>query len=135
MILYHFFLALGSYPNVGDVTAFWNDFYKMKPDTASPSSSSDVNTHNPWFAELWEKTLGCRIDLNTCDPANQDLRSEILSDDPMVPFTLMAVDAIIRGTKAASMSQCGSEFVCSQLLNIKESRGSAIFNSMCSLSI
>ncbi|WAR03385.1 GRM2-like protein [Mya arenaria] len=102
-----------SYENLADVDEFWNYFYSLKP-----GSSTTTSRNNPWFNQFWEEMFDCRIDLNTCDIPNQNLRTKVPKGDTYIPFTLMAIDSIIRGVRDAATKYCGNVRPCSDLLNI-----------------
>jgi len=78
--------------------------------------------------------LQCRLDLVTggCNVANQNLASLNLPQDLYTPYTLMAVDAIIRGVKEAARKYCLSDKPCSDLLNVD--RETKLFNCKYSVS-
>ena len=112
-------LDTGSYSNAQDVSQFYDAFRNMKPAD---------NTHNPTFKQFWEEKFGCSLSDGSCDVANQNLAD--IGEDPYVPFTLMAVDAIISGTKDASMQYCNGIHLCSEMLNRELSRGLKIWQGM-----
>ncbi|XP_045174045.2 metabotropic glutamate receptor-like isoform X2 [Mercenaria mercenaria] len=118
----------GSYMNKDDVINFYNKMFMLKPDTGSNSGDANVNLYNPWFTKFWEEAFECSFAAATCDLADQKLEDKIDRSDPYVPFTLMAVDAIIRGVKEAAQTKCGNIHVCSNLLNPDKSRGTDLFN-------
>lgn len=118
----------GSYVNAGDVQNFYNKLFLMEPDTGSNTGGANVNMYNPWFTKYWEETFECSFEAGTCDLANQRLETKIDRSEAYVPFTLMAVDAIIRGVKAAAERRCGNIHVCSNLLNPGNSRGNDLYN-------
>ena len=121
-----FQLDTDDYPNSDDVRQFYRDFRAMKP-----GSGAGQNNYNPFFRAFWEAKFSCSFEGGTCDISNKNL--DDVPEDPYVPFTLMAVEAIIRGTKAASMRYCGGIHVCSELLNRDESRGLKIWNCKCDI--
>lgn len=115
-----------------DVSEFWTRFFQLKPDSATTTPTANVNSHNPWFAKFWENVFSCRLDQSTCDVDNQNLMAEIPNYremDNMVSYTLMAVEAIIRGTRAASQQFCQNDHLCSDILNINRQRGPLLYNS------
>lgn len=112
-------LDTGSYSNAQDVSQFYDAFRNMKPAD---------NTHNPAFKQFWEEKFGCSLSGGSCDVANQNLAD--IGEDPYVPFTLMAVDAIISGTKDASMEYCNGIHLCSEMLNRELSRGLKIWEAI-----
>lgn len=124
-----FLLIAASYPNMNDVDEFYTRFSQWKPDQGSSTTNENINTHNPWFNEYWQNKFSCRLDLGNCNVASQSLQGRVNQTDPLVPFTLMAVDAIVRGAAAAITSQCSDGSLCSELLNRRDSRGSSIYNS------
>ena len=103
------------------MTKFYEDFRSMKPGTGAGQ-----NNYNPFFQKFWEEEFSCSFDGGTCDITSNNLNH--IGEDSYVPFTLMAVEAIIRGTKAASQRYCSGIHVCSELLNRDESRGLKIWN-------
>ena len=109
-------LDTDSYYNSNDVEAFYSYIRNLKPA---------ANTYNPYFAKFWEQKFKCSLAAGDCD-LTKDLSD--IGRDPYVPFTLMAVDAIISGTKAASLHYCKGIHLCSELLNRDESRGVNIWN-------
>lgn len=127
-----YFEFAGFYPNVNDVSEFWARFFQLKPDSTSTAPTANVNSHNPWFAEFWEEMFNCRLDQNGCDVDNQNLNTRMPAHremDNLVSFTLMAVQAIIRGTRAASQQFCQNDHLCSDILNINRQRGPLLYNS------
>ena len=106
--------------NQDAVTRFWTYFYNLKPDTGS-NTGPNVNKHNPWFTQFWQDMFNCRIDLGTCD-LNRDLQGMVPDSDVYVPFTLMAVDAVIRGVQQATQTYCGGAQLCSELLNREDDK-------------
>lgn len=113
-------LDTGSYSNGADVDLFYNHFRRMKPAD---------NTYNPFFAQFWEQKFNCSLAAGTCNVTIQSLSD--VGSDPYVPFTLMAVDAIIKATKDASEQYCNGIHLCSELLNRDESRGVNIWKRKC----
>lgn len=115
-----------AYYNKNDVDEFWTSLWQWKPDTGSNALNASVNTHNPWFAQLWSQVFNCTI--TSCNIANQNLKNHLPAYDKTVPYTLLSVDAIIRGVRQAA-SSCGDHF-CSNLLNIANSRGPVLYSNI-----
>lgn len=114
--------------NAGDVQNFYDKLFLLEPDTGSNIGGANVNMYNPWFTKYWEEAFECSFEAGTCDLPNQRLEDKIERSEAYVPFTLMAVDAIIRGVKAAAERRCGNIHVCSNLLNPDNSRGNDLYN-------
>lgn len=104
--------------NFNDVTDFWTDFFQMLPNNGSNSGQPRVNSYNPWFSKFWEDKFKCSFALATCNVTDQNLRDVMDGSDAYVPFTLLAVDAIIKGVTNASITVCGDIHLCSNLLNV-----------------
>ncbi|KAL3856568.1 hypothetical protein ACJMK2_011303 [Sinanodonta woodiana] len=97
----------------GDVSRFYNYLYSLKP------SSNAYN--NKWFTEFWENTFECSINSNNyvrvCNTSMEDLRTKAPTD-MYVPYTLMAVDAVMKGVKVATAQYCQQQYsLCSDLMN------------------
>lgn len=122
------YLFTEDYGNRGDVSAFYSNLFLMEPDNGNSLGGVGVNTYNPWFTTFWEEAFGCNFAAGTCDLANQRLENLVDRSDPYVPFTLMAVEAIINGVKNAAMAKCGGIHLCSNLLNPEKSRGTDLYN-------
>ncbi|XP_067683879.1 metabotropic glutamate receptor 3-like [Haliotis asinina] len=104
------------------VNAFKNYWNNLKPN----DKSSGID--NTYLTEYWEDRFNCKVGgtSNACVLATQSLRDDL---DASVPYTIMAVDAIIRGIYAAAKKACTVYDLCSDLLNIGN-RGTAIFNGI-----
>ncbi|KAL4223422.1 hypothetical protein ACF0H5_016892 [Mactra antiquata] len=123
-----FAMDADSYSNRGDVSTFYSNLFLMEPDSGNNIDGLGVNTYNPWFTTFWEETFECNFAAGTCDLPNQRLEDVVDRTDPYVPYTLMAVDAIIRGVKNAALAKCGNIHLCSNLLNPGNSRGTDLYN-------
>jgi len=128
-------LNTGSYYNSADVDSFWNDFFQMKPNTGINAGLPNVNSHNPWFTKFWEEKFGCTLGIsgspNSCDVDNQNVQDTGINRfDTYVPYTLMAVDAVIRGIKDSSQKYCSAKHLCSQLLNRADGRGLHLYEGI-----
>ena len=96
------------------VDDFRYDFNKLKPET---------NTYNPWFKEYWQQRFDCYLPgeprnryRTECDTSTQSL--EGFSLDTYVPYTIRAVDAVLKGIEAARYTQCpGTRALCSGFIN------------------
>ncbi|XP_071094247.1 metabotropic glutamate receptor 3-like [Haliotis cracherodii] len=104
------------------INAFKNYWYDLKPN----NSTSGID--NKYLTKYWEERFNCEVDgtSNACVLATQSLRDEL---DVYVPYTIMAVDAIIRGVYNAATKACNIYDLCSDLLNIGN-RGTAIFRGI-----
>ncbi|KAK3587263.1 hypothetical protein CHS0354_034407 [Potamilus streckersoni] len=108
-----------------DVNRFYSYLNSLKPAT---------NTYNKkWFTEFWENTFECNIEhnmyLRDCNTSKEDLGTKGLTD-MYVPYTLMAVDAIMKGVKTATAQFCQQQYsLCSDLMN-SYSRGQKFRDSI-----
>lgn len=80
------------------------------------------NKHNPWFNEYWQEKFNCylpgepRVYPVPCETDKQSLYD--FSMDTYVPYTIMAVDAIIKGVDLARATQCPyADKLCSGFIN------------------
>ncbi|KAK6192482.1 hypothetical protein SNE40_003940 [Patella caerulea] len=85
---------------------------------------------NPWLMEYFQQEYNCRFDINGAGKCNTTVNR--LSDDVIdvyVPYTIMAVEAIIKGVKAAAEEKCSGNNLCSDLLNL-ENQGTVIYEKI-----
>ncbi|KAJ8312617.1 hypothetical protein KUTeg_009990, partial [Tegillarca granosa] len=101
-----------------DVERFYTYFDNLKPRN---------NSWNPWFKAYWDGILGC--DQNRVCDENVDTIAGRYSRDVYVPYTLMAVKAVIDGVRAKANEICTQNDMCSKFLN-ERNRGQNIFEGI-----
>lgn len=100
-----------------DVAKFYQYLNTLKPSQ---------NTWNPWFRTYWNDKLQCATRI--CSEASDSLNGRY-NPDVYIPYTIIAVRAIIEGVKAAAIEACGVNDLCSILLN-QENRGQRIYGAI-----
>ena len=107
-----------------DIDAFTNYWKNLKPVNQLQTTLFT----NPWFVQYWENTWGCKVSgtgKDTCDLNTQKVKDTEI--DPYVPYTIIAVRAIIEGVFQAAKEACtGMYELCTYLMNIRN-RGPSIF--------
>lgn len=103
-----------------DVERFYSYFDGLKPSN---------NTWNKWFRDYWEGILGCGESGSRICVESVDTIQGRYSRDVYVPYTLMAVKAVINGIRAKADEICAQDDMCSKFLN-ERNRGQNIFEGI-----
>ncbi|XP_050409339.2 metabotropic glutamate receptor [Patella vulgata] len=109
-------------------TGYMNEF-KTHWTGLRPDALTD-GVVNPWLMEYFQQENNCRFDLSGASKCNTTINKFKGDDiDVYVPYTMMAVEAIIKGVKAAAEEKCSGNNLCSDLLNL-ENQGTVIYEKI-----
>lgn len=104
-------------PLPGNLTAFRDYFVELNPNTS----------HNPWFAEYWERTFNCSLEDPSCNDGTRNL-SHIADavSEPVVTNIVDAVYAFAHALHNMIEENCLNGSICDEITTTRSSVGRAI---------